>query len=48
VVQFLVPDLRPGDIVVMDNLSSHKSKAVRGRSARRERNCSSCRRTARI
>jgi transposase len=29
VVQFLVPDLRPGDIVVMDNLSSHKSKAVR-------------------
>ena len=29
VVQFLVPDLRPGDIVVMDNLSSHKNKAVR-------------------
>ena len=29
VLQFLVPDLRPGDIVVMDNLSSHKSKAVR-------------------
>jgi transposase len=29
VVQFLVRDLRPGDIVVMDNLSSHKSKAVR-------------------
>lgn len=29
VVQFLVPDLRAGDIVVMDNLSSHKSKAVR-------------------
>ena len=29
VIQFLVPDLRPGDIVVMDNLSSHKSKAVR-------------------
>jgi transposase len=27
--QFLVPDLRPGDIVVMDNLSSHKNKAVR-------------------
>jgi len=25
----LVPTLRPGDIVVMDNLSSHKSKAVR-------------------
>jgi transposase len=29
VVQFLVPVLRPGDIVVMDNLSSHKNKAVR-------------------
>jgi transposase len=24
-----VRDLRPGDIVVMDNLSSHKNKAVR-------------------
>eukprot|EP01033_Poteriospumella_lacustris_P023061 gene23061-17451_t len=22
--QFLVPDLRPGDIVIMDNLGSHK------------------------
>ena len=29
VVKFLVPTLRPGDIVVMDNLSSHKSSAVR-------------------
>ena len=27
--QFLVPTLRPGDVVVMDNLGSHKSKAVR-------------------
>ena len=27
VVQFLVPSLRPGDIVVMDNLSSHKDPA---------------------
>jgi transposase len=27
--QFLVPTLSPGDIVVMDNLGSHKSKAVR-------------------
>jgi transposase len=27
--QVLVPDLRPGDIVVMDNLSSHKAPAVR-------------------
>ena len=27
--QVLVPELRPGDIVVMDNLSSHKGQAVR-------------------
>ena len=27
--QFLVPTLRSGDIVVMDNLSSHKGKAIR-------------------
>ncbi len=27
--QFLVPTLKPGDIVVMDNLGSHKGKAVR-------------------
>ena len=35
--QFLVPTLKPGDIVVMDNLSSHKSpdvrKAIRGAKA---------------
>ena len=29
VEQFLVPVLKPGDIVVMDNLGSHKGKAVR-------------------
>lgn len=29
VQQFLVPVLRPGDIVVLDNLGSHKSPAVR-------------------
>ncbi len=29
VEQQLVPTLKPGDIVVMDNLGSHKSKAVR-------------------
>jgi transposase len=28
--QVLVPTLAPGDIVVIDNLASHKSKAVRG------------------
>lgn len=29
VTQFLVPVLRPGDIVVLDNLGSHTSQAVR-------------------
>lgn len=29
VEQFLVPTLRPGDIIVLDNLGSHKGKAVR-------------------
>jgi transposase len=29
VVQFLVPTLRPGDIVVLDNLGSHKGQLVR-------------------
>ena len=29
VQQHLVPELRPGDIVVMDNLSSHKGAAAR-------------------
>jgi len=29
VKQVLVPDLRPGDVVVMDNLSSHKRQRVR-------------------
>lgn len=29
VAQILVPALKPGDIVIMDNLGSHKSKAVR-------------------
>ena len=27
--QVLVPELRPGDIVIMDNLASHKGRAVR-------------------
>lgn len=27
--QFLAPELRPGDLVVMDNLSCHKQAAVR-------------------
>jgi transposase len=29
VEQFLVPTLKPGDIVIIDNLGSHKAKAVR-------------------
>ena len=29
VEQFLVPTLKPGDLVIMDNLGSHKSEAVR-------------------
>ena len=29
VEQFLVPTLKPGDIVIMDNLGSHKGRAVR-------------------
>lgn len=29
VEQFLVPTLRPGDVVVLDNLGSHKGKGVR-------------------
>ena len=29
VEQFLVPTLKPGDIVILDNLGSHKSDAVR-------------------
>ena len=27
--QFLVPELKPGDIVILDNLSSHKVEGVR-------------------
>lgn len=29
VTQFLVPTLSPGDVVIMDNLGSHKGVAVR-------------------
>jgi transposase len=31
VAQVLVPELRPGDVVIMDNLSSHKRVSVRER-----------------
>ena len=29
VEQFLVPTLKPGDIVILDNLGSHKSRRIR-------------------
>ena len=29
VKQFVVPELRPGDIVVLDNLGSHRAQAIR-------------------
>jgi transposase len=29
VEQFLLPTLRPGDVVILDNLGSHKGQAVR-------------------
>jgi len=31
VAQILVPELKPGDVVIMDNLSSHKRATVRER-----------------
>lgn len=31
ITQVLVPELRPGDVVIMDNLSSHKRVSVRER-----------------
>jgi hypothetical protein len=44
--QFLVPTLKPGDIVIMDNLGSHKGHAVRRRSALSAQGFCSCRPTA--
>jgi transposase len=41
--QVLVPTLRPGDIVVMDNLPAHKPGAVRIAVARAGRSCATCR-----
>ena len=45
VQQLLVPALKPGDIVVMDNLGSHKSKAVRHAISAAGARLSSCRNT---
>jgi hypothetical protein len=48
VEQLLVPTLRPGDILIMDNLGSHKGPAVRKAiSAKPAPSCCSCRPTAR-
>ena len=47
VEQVLVPTLRPGDIVVMDNLSAHKVEGVRAGDRGRGRKSSTCRPTAR-
>jgi transposase len=35
VEQFLVPTLKPGDIVIMDNLGSHRGNAIRSAIRRR-------------
>jgi transposase len=45
VAEVLLPTLRPGDIVVMDNLGSHRSKAVRQFIRSAEPSCSSCQNT---
>jgi len=42
VEKILLPTLRPGDIVVMDNLGSHRGKSCVSSSAPPERSCSSC------
>src|SRR5271167_1746023 len=47
VEQVLVPTLQPGDIVVIDNLGSHKSCVIRTRSGQRVRGSSSFRPTRR-
>jgi DDE superfamily endonuclease len=43
VTQVLVPTLRPGDIVVMDNLTAHKRAESASQSTRREPSSSICR-----
>ena len=40
--QILVPTLKPGEIVIMDNLGSHRGKAVRGAIRRPEPSSCSC------
>jgi hypothetical protein len=45
VEQFLIPTLKPGDIVIMDNLGSHKRQAIRAASRLSAQSSSSCRLT---
>jgi len=45
VEKVLLPTLQPGDIVVLDNLGSHRSKAVRQLIVRSALNSSSCQNT---
>ena len=45
---FLVPSLTPGDVVIMDNLGSHRERRFGGQSARPAPSSSSCRNTPRI
>ena len=47
VEQILVPTLKPGDVVVMDNLSSHKLPAIREAIRPAGLSCSICRPTRR-
>ena len=46
VEQVLVPELRPGDVVVMDNLGSHKGAGVRVAIEAAEQACSTFHPTA--
>jgi DDE superfamily endonuclease len=46
VEQVLVPDLKQGDIVIMDNLSSHKGKVIEDMIAGPAQASSTCRLTA--
>ncbi len=48
VSQILIPDLKAGDIVIMDDLSSHKCPAVQPRSKQPVPNCAFFRPTAQI
>ena len=45
VEQVLCPKLRPGDVVILDNLSAHKVPGYANRSRPGARNCSICRPT---